>query len=180
MDRLSNLVALFAKPELDFRGKRAEGDDLPGDTYEYLMARVIDLGSIPSGAQAIYDPACGSGSLLLTAHDEAHACTCLSLASPHFTTPAGALKTFDHAVAIPPFSTKAWTNGFDPAHDEFHRFTLGGQLFLPPAKNGDSTFLVHELLHLLERHHNDHFVALMTRHLPTGSTCDRVRHCPAR
>ena len=36
VDRLSNLVAIF-EPDLDFRGNRAEGDDLLGDAYEYLM-----------------------------------------------------------------------------------------------------------------------------------------------
>ena len=34
-DRLSKLVAIFN--DLDFRGSRAEGDDLLGDAYEYLM-----------------------------------------------------------------------------------------------------------------------------------------------
>jgi len=35
VDRLSNLVAIFEG--LDFGGNRAEGDDLLGDAYEYLM-----------------------------------------------------------------------------------------------------------------------------------------------
>ena len=34
-DRLSKLVTIFN--ELDFRGSRAEGDDLLGDAYEFLM-----------------------------------------------------------------------------------------------------------------------------------------------
>jgi type I restriction enzyme M protein len=34
-DRLSKLVTIFT--DLDFRGSRAEGDDLLGDAYEYLM-----------------------------------------------------------------------------------------------------------------------------------------------
>ncbi len=34
-DRLSKLVSIF--DDLDFRGSRAEGDDLLGDAYEYLM-----------------------------------------------------------------------------------------------------------------------------------------------
>src|SRR3954452_13027001 len=34
-DRLSKLVAIF--DALDFRANRAEGDDLLGDAYEYLM-----------------------------------------------------------------------------------------------------------------------------------------------
>lgn len=37
VDRLSNLVGIFESPGLDFRQNRAEGDDLLGDAYEYLM-----------------------------------------------------------------------------------------------------------------------------------------------
>src|SRR5512136_2375355 len=36
-DRLSNLVSIFETPDLDFSCNRAEGDDLLGDAYEYLM-----------------------------------------------------------------------------------------------------------------------------------------------
>ncbi len=95
VDRLSNLVSIFDNPALDFRGNRAEGDDLFGDAYEYLMrhfatesgkskgqfytpaevsrimAKVIGVGAAKSAEQTIYDPTCGSGSLLLKAHDEA-------------------------------------------------------------------------------------------------------------
>ena len=95
VDRLSNLVAIFDTPALDFRSNRAEGDDILGDAYEYLMrhfatesgkskgqfytpaevsrimARVIGLGSAKYPDQTIHDPTCGSGSLLLKAHDEA-------------------------------------------------------------------------------------------------------------
>ena len=53
----------------------------------------------------------------------------------------GGLKTFDFVVANPPFSTKAWSNGFNPANDEFGRFAFG----IPPAKNGDYAFLLHIL-----------------------------------
>ena len=49
------------------------------------------------------------------------------------------MKTFDFAVANPPFSAKAWTSGVDPDHDPYHRFTYG----VPPAKNGDYAFLLH-------------------------------------
>ena len=56
-----------------------------------------------------------------------------SLSSPHFRGADGRLKTFDFVVANPPFSTKAWSNGFNPAEDEFRRFDYG----IPPAKNGD-------------------------------------------
>src|SRR6185295_6666848 len=36
-DRLSNLVSIFENPELDFSKNRADGDDILGDAYEYLM-----------------------------------------------------------------------------------------------------------------------------------------------
>nr|WP_281435530.1 N-6 DNA methylase [Ensifer sp. ENS01] len=95
VDRLSNLVAIFNRPELDFRKNRAEGDDILGDAYEYLMrhfatesgkskgqfytpaevsrimAKAIGISGSKSADQTIYDPTCGSGSLLLKARDEA-------------------------------------------------------------------------------------------------------------
>jgi type I restriction enzyme M protein len=90
VDRLTNLVGIFQKPELDFSKNRAEHDDILGDAYEYLMrhfatesgkskgqfytpsevSRVIAqvIGISPQNAKAsttAYDPTCGSGSLLL-------------------------------------------------------------------------------------------------------------------
>src|SRR3972149_4460200 len=37
VDRLSNLVAIFQNESLDFSKNKAEGDDIFGDAYEYLM-----------------------------------------------------------------------------------------------------------------------------------------------
>ncbi|MES2027048.1 MAG: type I restriction-modification system subunit M [Pseudomonadota bacterium] len=198
VDRLSNLVGIFNTPGLDFKGNRAEGDDILGDAYEYLMrhfatesgkskgqfytpaevsrimAKVIGIGSAKSANQTIYDPTCGSGSLLLKAHDEARSNTSLdltiygqemdnataalakmnmilhdcptaeiwkdnTLSTPHFKEANGNIKTFDFAIANPPFSTKVWSNGFDPTNDEYGRFEYG----IPPAKNGDYAFLLH-------------------------------------
>ncbi|MDO6748709.1 HsdM family class I SAM-dependent methyltransferase, partial [Gilvimarinus sp. 1_MG-2023] len=51
------------------------------------------------------------------------------------------LKTFDFAVANPPFSNKNWTSGLNPEADPFNRFVWG----IPPEKNGDYTFLLHIL-----------------------------------
>lgn len=90
VDRLTNLVGIFQKPELDFSQNRAEHDDILGDAYEYLMrhfatesgkskgqfytpsevSRVIAqvIGIAPENTRAsttAYDPTCGSGSLLL-------------------------------------------------------------------------------------------------------------------
>ena len=94
-DRLSNLVAIFENPALDFSRNRAEGDDLLGDAYEYLMrhfatesgkskgqfytpaevsivmAKVIGIRKAQNAKTTLYDPTCGSGSLLLKAADEA-------------------------------------------------------------------------------------------------------------
>ena len=192
VDRLSRLIAIF--DGIDLRANRAEGDDLLGDAYEYLMrhfatesgkskgqfytpaevsrimAKVIGIRRDTRQDQTVYDPTCGSGSLLLKVADEAprglsifgqemdNATAALArmnmilhdqptaeiwkdntLANPHWRNPDGGLKTFDFAVANPPFSTKAWSNGLDPAHDEFDRFALG----VPPAKNGDYAFLLH-------------------------------------
>ena len=62
-----------------------------------------------------------------------------TLAAPYFTNPEGGLKRFDFAVANPPFSTKAWSSGLDPANDRYRRFAYG----IPPTKNGDYAFLLH-------------------------------------
>ena len=62
-----------------------------------------------------------------------------TLANPYYKNPDGSLKTFDFCVANPPFSDKAWTNGFDPSNDEFKRFEDG----IPPKKNGDYGYLMH-------------------------------------
>lgn len=96
VDRLSKLVAIFENPALDFSKNRAQGDDILGDAYEYLMrhfatesgkskgqfytpaevsrimAKVIGIGNSKNQSQTIYDCACGSGSLLLKAADEAN------------------------------------------------------------------------------------------------------------
>jgi type I restriction-modification system DNA methylase subunit len=56
------------------------------------------------------------------------------ISTTHFKQQSGGIKTFDYVVANPPFSTKEWSNGFDPANDQYARFTYG----IPPAKNGDN------------------------------------------
>ena len=90
VDRLTDLISIFQKPELDFSGNRADHDDILGDAYEYLMrhfasesgkskgqfytpsevSRIIAyvIGISPKNAKAsttVYDPTSGSGSLLL-------------------------------------------------------------------------------------------------------------------
>jgi len=70
-----------------------------------------------------------------------------TLASPYFKNDDGGLKTFDFAVANPPFSVKSWMNGFDPENDIYGRFEYG----MPPPKNGDYAFLLHILKSLKSR-----------------------------
>jgi type I restriction enzyme M protein len=189
-DRLSKLVAIFA--DLDFRGSRAGGDDLLGDAYEYLMrhfatesgkskgqfytpaevsrilAKVVGIGPATKQDQTVYDPTCGSGSLLLKVADEApHGITIYgqekdnatwalskmnmilhgneiadirkgdTITNPQLLS-AAQLRTFDFAVANPPFSVKSWSNGLE---NDYGRFEFGR----PPEKNGDYAFLLHVL-----------------------------------
>lgn len=197
VETLSKLIAVFQNENLDFSKNRAADDDLIGDAYEYLMknfatesgkskgqfytpaevsrimAKVIGLSNAKNGKRTtIYDPTCGSGSLLLRAMCE---------------TPGGAtvygqekdnatvglakmnmilhneiyadikqgdtindpqfkdddqLKTFDYIVANPPFSTKSWLKSAK-AEDEYKRWGEGIKIGIPPEKNGDYAFLLH-------------------------------------
>ena len=195
VDRLTNLIAIFENPALDFSKNRAEGDDILGDAYEYLMrhfatesgkskgqfytpaevsrimAQVIGIRSAKtSAATTVYDPTCGSGSLLLKVGDEAGTAvtlygqekdaatsglarmnmilhdnpTALIVQGNTLADPkfkdGDSLKTFDYVVANPPFSDKRWSNGIDPLHDPHDRFQPFGT---PPAKQGDYAYLLH-------------------------------------
>ena len=95
VDKLTDLIAIFQRPELNFKNNKAEDDDLIGDAYEFLMrkfatvsgkskgqfytpaevsrilAKVIDVAGCKNKNATIYDPACGSGSLLIRAAKEA-------------------------------------------------------------------------------------------------------------
>ncbi|WP_394173475.1 type I restriction-modification system subunit M [Thalassotalea litorea] len=62
-----------------------------------------------------------------------------TLSDPQWKDGSDQLKTFDFAVANPPFSNKNWTSGLNPEADIYNRFTWG----IPPEKNGDYTFLLH-------------------------------------
>src|SRR6266498_3716786 len=195
VDRLTNLIAIFENRSLDFSRNRADGDDILGDAYEYLMrhfatesgkskgqfytpAEVRRIMAQISGIRAgktsasttVYDPTCGSGSLLLKVGDEAgtpvtlygqekdaatsglarmnmilhNNPTALITQGNTLTDPkykvGEALKTFDYVVANPPFSDKRWSTGLDPLHDPFDRFQSFG---VPPAKQGDYAYLLH-------------------------------------
>src|SRR6266487_1540302 len=195
VDRLTNLIAIFENKALDFSKNRAEGDDILGDAYEYLMrhfatesgkskgqfytpAEVSRIMAQISGirnakisaATTVYDPTCGSGSLLLKVGDEAGSAvtlygqekdaatsglarmnmilhnnpTALVVQGNTLADPkfkdGDTLKTFDYVVANPPFSDKRWSTGIDPLHDPNERFRPFGT---PPARQGDYAYLLH-------------------------------------
>lgn len=195
VDRLTNLISIFEDKNLDFSKNRADGDDILGDAYEYLMrhfatesgkskgqfytpaevsrimAQILGIKNAKVNADTtVYDPTCGSGSLLLKVADEATSQVSLYGQEKDATTSGLArmnmilhnyptamivqgntladpkfldgnkVKQFDYVVANPPFSDKRWSNGLDPMSDPHERFTGFG---VPPAKQGDYAYLLH-------------------------------------
>ena len=195
VDTLSNLIAVFQNENLDFGKNRAADDDLIGDAYEYLMknfatesgkskgqfytpaevsrvmAKVIGLNQAKDGKRTtIYDPTCGSGSLLLRAMCETpNGATVYGQEKDNATVGLAKmnmilhnelyaeikqgdtindpqfkdedqLKTFDYIVANPPFSTKSWLKSAK-IEDIYHRWN--STIGIPPDKNGDYAFLLH-------------------------------------
>ena len=195
VERLTNLIAIFENKALDFSGNRADGDDILGDAYEYLMrhfatesgkskgqfytpaevsrviAQILGVRAAETGASTtVYDPTCGSGSLLLKVADEARTKLTLNGQEKDSATSGlarmnmilhnnpealvfqgntltdpkfkdgEALKQFDYVVANPPFSDKRWGTGLDAANDAYDRFQHFG---VPPGKQGDYAYLLH-------------------------------------
>jgi len=196
VDRLTNLIAIFERPELDFSNNQADGDDILGDAYEYLMrhfakesgkskgqfytpaevsrtiAKIIGINNKNTSASTIvYDPTCGSGSLLLKVGEEAQRTVTL-LGQEKDSATAGLarmnmilhnnptaeirqgntlakplfeknknLQTFDYVVANPPFSDKRWSNGLNLPDDK--PYNRFSDYGVPPEKNGDYAYLLH-------------------------------------
>ncbi len=167
-DILGDVYEYFMKKFATEAGK-SKGQFYTPAEVSRVMAKIIGLENATSPDQTAYDPTCGSGSLLLKVGDEAPVDISLygqeidiavanlarmnmimhgkpdavieqgnTLANPKFKE-EGRLKTFDFAVANPPFSQKNWMNGIDVENDPYHRFDDG----IPPAKNGDYAFLLH-------------------------------------
>jgi type I restriction enzyme M protein len=196
VDRLDGLIAVFQKPELDFSKNRSDGDDILGDAYEYLMrnfatesgkskgqfytpaevsrtmAKIIGIGKAETSSDTtVYDPTCGSGSLLLRVGAEATTKVSLYGQEKEGATsglarmnmiihdyPTGeikqgntltkpmfkendTLKQFDYVVANPPFSDKSWSTGLKLPKDE--PFNRFEGFGVPPEKNGDFAYLLH-------------------------------------
>jgi type I restriction enzyme M protein len=195
VDRLSNLIRIFEDSRLDFSRNRAEGDDILGDAYEYLMrhfatesgkskgqfytpaevsrimAKVIGINQAVSQTQTIYDPTCGSGSLLLKAADESE--RGITIYGQEMDNATAALAKMnmilhdqptaeiwqDNSLSSPHFKDangNLKTFDFVVANPPFS-FKAWGSGFdpyndihqrfkgygVPPAKNGDYAFLLH-------------------------------------
>lgn len=197
IDTLTDLIAIFERPDLDFSKNRADGDDILGDAYEYLMrhfatqsgkskgqfytpsevsrtlASIIGINEVDTNSDiTVYDPTCGSGSLLLkvgefaqskvTLYGQEKDATTAGLARMNMiihNNPTAEIKQ-GNTLANPHFKNEKdnlKTFDFVVANPPFSdkRWSSGLTLpkdepydrftsyGIPPAKNGDYAFLLH-------------------------------------
>ncbi|TRZ48471.1 MAG: type I restriction-modification system subunit M [Dehalococcoidia bacterium] len=194
-DRLSKLIGIFENSDLDFSHNRAEGDDLLGDAYEFLMkhfavesgkskgqfytpaevsriiAKVIDAHYATGMTETVYDPTCGSGSLLLKVAAETPSGIAIygqeldnataALAAMNMwlhSQPTAVIKKGQSTLSNPLFLDNSALKTFDyvVANPPFSYkawrtgFDPEHDLFdrftgygIPPTKNGDFAFLLH-------------------------------------
>ena len=198
IDTLSNLIAVFENPALDFSKNKAEGDDILGDAYEFLMrhfatqsgkskgqfytpsevsrtmASIIGIDKVDTNSDiTVYDPTCGSGSLLLKVGEFAQSKVTLYGQEKDATTaglarmnmilhdnPTAVIKQ-GNTLAKPLFEDKNQqdnlkTFDFVVANPPFsdkrwsQGLTLPNDKYnrfkdygIPPSKNGDYAFLLH-------------------------------------
>ena len=194
VDTLSRLIGVFENDALDFSRNRAADDDLLGDAYEYLMknfaaesgkskgqfytpaevsrvmAKVLRIEELDRADQSIYDPTCGSGSLLLRALAQAsnHRVSIRGQEKDSSTAALAKLNMLLHGVSNaeikvgdtlgdPQFRQQGMISTFDVCvanppfslknwlstgleNDPYNRWTSH---LLPPAKCGDYAFLLH-------------------------------------
>lgn len=196
IDRLTKLIGIFEG--LNLADNRADGDDLLGDAYEYLMrhfatesgkskgqfytpaevsrvvAKVVGIKKETPKNATVYDPTCGSGSLLLKASDEAekgltiygqemdNATSALARMNMilHGDVGEGAKITQGNTLSSPEYKDEAgqlMTFDFAVANPPFssknwtNGLTPDNDEFdrfgwgVPPEKNGDFAFLLHIL-----------------------------------
>ena len=192
---LTSLINIFSRDELNFSRNRADGDDILGDAYEYLMrnfatesgkskgqfytpaevsrvvAAVAGVNRADSPQQTVYDPTCGSGSLLLKAADAAD--VPLTIYGQEFDITTRGLAKMNmimhgredadiaqgDVIGEPQFKaseTEIQTFDFVVANPPFSAKAWGSglttdtrfgrfELGMPPDKNGDFAFLLHIL-----------------------------------
>lgn len=194
VDKLSELLGIFRDQMPNLGKNRADGDDIIGDAYEYLMrnfatesgkskgqfytpaevsrilAKVVGIEQATDSV-TLYDPACGSGSLLIRAAEAAHVNVAIWGQEKDVTTAGLArmnLTLHNHSTAevkggYSTFSDPQYKNPKDesslrqfdfavvnpPFSDknwthglkEYGRFDGYGDR--PPQKNGDFAWLMH-------------------------------------
>ena len=194
VDTLSKLIGVFENDALDFSHNRAADDDLLGDAYEYLMknfaaesgkskgqfytpaevsrvmAKLLRIDELDRAEHTIYDPTCGSGSLLLRALAEASnpRVSIFGQEKDSSTAALAKLNMLLHGIssadikvgdtlADPQFKQYGMVSTFDVCvanppfsmknwlasgmeNDQYNRWTAN---LLPPAKCGDYAFLLH-------------------------------------
>lgn len=200
VDTLSKLIGVFENDALDFSHNRAADDDLLGDAYEYLMknfaaesgkskgqfytpaevsrvmAKLLRINELDRAEHTIYDPTCGSGSLLLRALAEASnpRVSIFGQEKDSSTAALAKLNMLLHGIssadikvgdtlADPQFKQYGMVSTFDVCvanppfsmknwlasgmeNDQYNRWTSN---LLPPAKCGDYAFLLH-LIHSMK------------------------------
>ena len=197
VDALTNIISNFQNESLDFSKNGADGDDLLGDAYEYLMrnfatqsgkskgqfytpsevsqviAKVIGANDIKRKDRTVYDPTCGSGSLLLkVAYETPHGITIYGQENDNATMAMTVMNMWihenedadirnDNTIYNPYFKEKDGTlKKFDlvvsnpPFSDKawsngidpsHDKFERFDGYGIPPKKNGDYAFLLHVL-----------------------------------
>lgn len=194
VETLSKLIGVFEDDALDFSHNRAADDDLLGDAYEYLMknfaaesgkskgqfytpaevsrvmAKLLRINELDRAEHTIYDPTCGSGSLLLRALAEASnpRVSIFGQEKDSSTAALAKLNMLLHGIssadikvgdtlADPQFKQYGMVSTFDVCvanppfsmknwlasgmeNDRYNRWTAN---LLPPAKCGDYAFLLH-------------------------------------
>lgn len=196
VDLLTNLLNIFNRPELNFSNNKTDGDDLLGDAYEYLMrhfatesgkskgqfytpsevsrimAQVIGIDKSKSQSETLYDPTCGSGSLLLKSADLApHGITIYGQENDNATRALAVMNMWLHnfadadirqgnTMADPKFTDdktgELKTFDFAVSNPPFsYKKWMNGLVpdkdiykrfdgfAIPPKKNGDFAFLLH-------------------------------------
>src|SRR5260370_7654385 len=152
------------------RGKSKGEFNSPAEVSR-IIAKIIGIHDAPTTSKTtVYDPTCGSGSLLLKVGEEARTKvtlygqekdsatsslaymnmilhnnpTALIMQGNTLTDPkfkdGETLKTFDYVVANPPFSDKRWSTGLDPLNDPYQRFQ---PFATPPGTQGHYPYFLH-------------------------------------
>ena len=204
VETLTDLISVFEREELDFSKNNAEGDDILGDAYEYLMskfaieggknkgqfytpaevsrviAKVIGADKIKQADVTLYDPTCGSGSLLLKVAFEAQSEVSIYGQEKDITTvglaimnmylhncPTAEIKQ-ENVISKPQYKksdTELETFDYVVANPPFSdkKWTKGivpdkdvygrFELGIPPKKNGDYAFLLHILKSMKQTGH---------------------------